>query len=128
MRASDNLKLFNKTSTSFCTCDNLFSNQSIANFSFCAFKLDSILFSQPCINLSTFQSLLLKLRPCSSADSSNKISLPAGDDIIIPNLTASAPYTSMSANKSGELPRLLLIFRPCLSLTIPVKYTCSNGF
>src|SRR5260221_14417043 len=83
--------------------------------------------SQPFTSFSAFHSLLLKFLPCSSAASSNSRSLPAGEEIMIPNRTASAPYFSINPSNSGELPNCLLILRPCLSLTIPVKYTSRKG-
>ena len=41
--------------------------------------------------------------------------------------TPSAPNRSINSNGSGEFPKDLDILRPCLSLTIPVKYTFLNG-
>ena len=108
--------------TSADTCASRHSNHAMANVSVPpATSMSDCLASHSFISLRAFHILLLKFRPCSNADSSNKISLPAGDAIITPNLVASAPYCSISARRSGELPRLLLIFLPCLSLTIPVK-------
>jgi len=45
----------------------------------------------------------------------------------MPTRTPSAPNFSISSSGSGLLPRLLLIFRPCLSRTMPVRYTFLNG-
>ena len=83
--------------------------------------------SHPFISLNAFHILLLKLRPCSHRLSSNKISFPAGAESIMPIRTPSAPNLSISSIGSGLFPRLLLIFRPSLSRTIPVKYTFLNG-
>ena len=83
--------------------------------------------SQPLTRRNAFHILLLKLRPCSHRLSSNNMSLPAGADSIIPMRTPSAPNLSINSIGSGLLPRLLLIFRPSLSRTIPVKYTFLNG-
>ena len=83
--------------------------------------------SQPLTRRKAFHILLLKLRPCSQRLSSKRMSLPAGALSIIPIRTPSAPNLSIRSNGSGELPRLLLILRPSLSRTIPVKYTCLNG-
>src|SRR5579871_1771209 len=123
--ASLSLNSFNNASICFFTSFKRFSNHSTAKlFSFISTVFDSHIFT----NFNAFQILLLKFLPCSRLASSNNKSFPAGEEIIIPKRTASAPYLSISSNKSGELPRLLLIFLPCLSRTIPVKYTSLNGF
>src|SRR5690606_18141811 len=82
---------------------------------------------QPLIKRNEFQILLVKFRPCSHKDSSNNKSLPAGELNNIPTRTPSAPYFSISSSGSGEFPKDLLILRPCLSRTIPVRYTSLNG-
>ena len=74
-----------------------------------------------------FQTLLLKLRPCSHKPSSKSRSLPAGLLSSMPTRTPSAPYCLIRSSGSGLLPRLLLIFRPCLSRTMPVRYTLVKG-
>ena len=102
--------------------------QSSANFSWLSSSPSSQRLSQPFTSFMAFHILLLKLRPCSICDSSNNRSLPAGDDIITLKRTTSAPESSIICSRSGELPSDLLIFRPCLSRTIPVKYTLSKGF
>src|SRR5690606_10288473 len=84
--------------------------------------------SQPFTSLKAFHILLLKFRPCSQSFISNKRSLPAGELNSMPVLTPSAPYCAIRSKGSGELPSDLLILRPCLSLTIPVRYTFLKGF
>ena len=41
--------------------------------------------------------------------------------------TPSALYWSIRSKGSGELPKDLDILRPCLSRTMPVRYTFSKG-
>ena len=110
----------------FTSC-SLLSNHSNANVSEGCMAVLSALCSHIFTSFKAFHNLLLKWRPCSNEDSSNIKSLPAGDATNMPKRTASAPYCSMSNNKSGLLPSCLLIFLPNLSRTIPVKYTSLKG-
>ena len=82
---------------------------------------------QPFTRRKAFHILLLKLRPCSHSAWSNRMSLPAGAESSNPMRTPSAPYWSMRARGSGELPSDLDILRPSLSRTMPVKYTLRKG-
>src|SRR5690606_23868945 len=75
-----------------------------------------------------FQILFAKAFPWLHNSSSNKISLPAEADNNNPQRTPFAPNFSIKSNGSGELPTDLDIFLPCVSRTIPVKYTLENGF
>ena len=76
--------------------------------------------SQPSTKRNAFQILFVKFLPCSHCDMSNGKSLPAGEEIKVPNLTPSAPYFSIKSIGSGEFPKDLDIFLPNLSRTIPV--------
>ena len=82
---------------------------------------------QPCIKRNAFHIFVAKFRPCNIKSSSKRRSFPAAELNKIPTRTPSAPYLSINSIGSGELPRDLDIFRRCLSLTIPVKYTFLNG-
>ena len=75
----------------------------------------------PEISLNAFHILLQKFLPCSICASSYRISFPAELHRSIPRRTASAPYLSIRSSGSGELPRVLDIFLPSLSLTMPVR-------
>ena len=105
---------------------NCAANHSVAVFavSGCAMLLSTF---QPSTRRKAFHILLQKFRPCSQRLSSKRMSFPAGAESIIPILTPSAPYSSMSFNGSGELPSDLDIFLPSLSRTMPVKYTFRKG-
>src|SRR5690606_237726 len=80
------------------------------------------------IRRNAFHILFEKFLPCSQYDSSNNKSLPAGEQSNIPTRTPSAPNLLINSSGSGQLPKDLLILRPNLSRTIPVRYTLSNGF
>ena len=67
-----------------------------------------------------FHSLFAKNLPFSSRFSSNSRSWPVGV-CTMQKRTLSAPYLSIIASGSGELPSDLLIFRPCASRTMLVK-------
>ena len=125
MRASEIRYLANRSFTSSFVVRSFASNQAVA--SLLALGCSPSTTSHPFTNLKAFQILLLKFRPCSHRLSSKRMSLPAGALSIIPIRTPSAPYWSISEMGSGELPRLLLILRPSLSRTMPVKYTCLKG-
>src|ERR1051326_5808193 len=75
----------------------------------------------PFIKRNAFQILFEKFLPCSQYASSNGRSFPAGEHSSIPTRTPSAPYFSISSIGSGEFPSDLLILRPILSRTIPVR-------
>ena len=123
--ASDMRYFLNKSSSSALVSLILASNHLTAILLTLGCLLSAI--SQPFTRRKAFHILLLKFRPCSQRFSSNKISLPAGAESIIPIRTPSAPNLSISSNGSGLLPRLLLILRPSLSRTMPVKYTFLKG-
>ena len=125
MSASDILYFLNRSSTSALVSFNLASNHFTAILFPVGCSASSVF--QPFTRRKAFHILLLKLRPCSQRLSSNRISLPAGAESIIPIRTPSAPNFSISSIGSGELPRLFDILRPNLSRTIPVKYTFLNG-
>ena len=78
-------------------------------------------------NRQAFHSLLQKFLPPSIRSSWNRMSWPWGAVETIPNLSPSAPYTSIKSRGSGELPSDLDILRPWASRMIPVKYTSLNG-
>ena len=72
-------------------------------------------------NLEAFHSLLIKFLPTSSPLDENKTSKPCGAINIIPNRTASVPYSSKRVKGSGEFPKDLLNFLPFSSLKMLVK-------
>ncbi len=117
--ASEMRYFLNRSSTSALVCFSFASNHCVAVA--LAAGCPHSATCHPFTSRKAFHILLLKLRPCSQRPSSNSMSLPAGADSIIPILTPSAPYLSISISGSGEFPRLFDILRPSLSRTIPVK-------
>ena len=104
----------------------LFANHSIDTLEASGWARPSSTF-HPFTSLSAFHILLLKFLPCSHKPSSKGRSFPAGEVRSIPTLTPSAPYFSINSIGSGEFPNDFDIFLPCLSRTIPVRYTFLKG-